>query len=171
MALEMFVRCLPLLLCVGGALSEPILYLSLYFKTHRQAYYDLLQKVRVEGDWEGWLRFFLTGVLDTAEQAVQTAKAILQLFAVDRHRIEALGRPAGSALRVHQLLQTKPLISIPNAARALGIAAPTVATALGHLQRLGLVRELTQRQRHRLFVYEQYLTLLRQGTEPLKGVP
>jgi Fic family protein len=154
-----------LLLCAEGALSEPVLYLSLYFKVHRQAYYDWLQKVRIEGDWEGWLRFFLTGVLDTAEQAVQTARAILRLFDVDRQRIEALGRLAGSALRVHQLLQARPIVSIPGAARALGLTAPTVATALGHLQRLGLVRELTQRRRHRLFTYEQYLTLLNQGTE------
>jgi Fic family protein len=68
-------------------------------------------------------------------------------------------------LRVHQLLQARPIVSIPGAARALGLTAPTVATALGHLQRLGLVRELTQRRRHRLFTYEQYLTLLNQGTE------
>ena len=111
------------------------------------------------------MRFFLTGVLDTAEQAVQTAQASLRLFDTDRQHIETLGRPAGSALRVHQLLQTKPIVSIPSAARTLGLTAPTVATALGHLQRLGLVHELTQRRRHRLFAYEQYLALLNHGTE------
>jgi Fic family protein len=154
-----------LLLCAEGALREPVLYLSLYFKIHRHTYYDWLQNVRLAGDWEGWLRFFLTGVLDTAEQAVQTAQASLRLFDTDRQHIEALGRPAGSALRVHQLLQTKPIVSIPSAARTLGLTAPTVATALGHLQRLGLVHELTQRRRHRLFAYEQYLALLNHGTE------
>ncbi|HEX9001110.1 MAG TPA: Fic family protein [Blastocatellia bacterium] len=156
-----------LLLCSEGALSEPILYLSLYFKTRRDDYYDWLQKVRTEGDWEGWLRFFLAGVLDTAEQAVQTAKAILQLFDEDRLRIESLGRPAASALRVHQYLKTKPLTSIPSAAQSLGLSVPTVTASLKYLEQLGLVRELTQRNRNRLFAYHQYLKILTQGTAPL----
>lgn len=156
-----------LLLCSEGALSEPILYLSLYFKTRRDDYYDWLQKVRTEGDWEGWLRFFLAGVLDTAEQAVQTAKAILQLFDEDRLRIESLGRPAASALRVHQYLKTKPLTSIPSAAQSLGLSMPTVTASLKYLEQLGLVRELTQRSRNRLFAYDQYLKILTQGTAPL----
>lgn len=156
-----------LLLCAEGALSEPILYLSLYFKTRRDEYYDWLQKVRTEGDWEGWLRFFLAGVLDTAEQAVQTAKAILQLFDEDRLRIESLGRPAASALRVHQYLKTKPLTSIPSAAQFLGLSVPTVTASLKYLEQLGLVRELTQRSRNRLFAYDQYLKILTHGTDPL----
>lgn len=156
-----------LLLCSEGALSEPILYLSLYFKTRRDDYYDWLQKVRTEGDWEGWLRFFLAGVLDTAEQAVQTAKAILQLFDEDRLRIESLGRPAASALRVHQYLKTKPLTSIPSAAQSLGLSVPTVTASLKYMEQLGLVRELTQRNRNRLFAYHQYLKILTQGTAPL----
>lgn len=156
-----------LLLCAEGALSEPILYLSLYFKTRRDEYYDWLQRVRTEGDWEGWLRFFLAGVLDTAEQAVQTAKTILQLFEEDRLRIESLGRPAASALRVHQYLKTKPLTSIPSAAQTLGLSVPTVTASLKYLEQLGLVRELTQRSRNRLFAYDQYLKILTQGTDPL----
>lgn len=100
------------LLIAEGALSEPILYLSLYFKTHRNVYYDLLQQVRTEGDCEGWLRFFLNGVLETSNQAVETARAILKLIEEDSRRIEALGRPAASALRVHQYLQRKPLTTI-----------------------------------------------------------
>lgn len=156
-----------LLLCAEGALSEPILYLSLYFKTRRDEYYDWLQRVRTEGDWEGWLRFFLAGVLDTAEQAVQTAKTILQLFEEDRLRIESLGRPAASALRVHQYLKTKPLTSIPSAAQTLGLSVPTVTASLKYLEQLELVRELTQRSRNRLFAYDQYLKILTQGTDPL----
>jgi Fic family protein len=156
-----------LLLCAEGALSEPILYLSLYFKTHRDDYYDWLQRVRTQGDWEGWLRFFLAGVLDTAEQAVLTAKAILQLFDEDRRQIEALGRPAASALRVHQYLKTKPLTSIPSAAQTLGLTVPTVTASLKYLEQLGMVRELTQRSRNRLFAYDQYLKILTQDTDPL----
>lgn len=157
-----------LLLCAEGALHQPTLYLSLYFKTHRAIYYELLQKVRTEGDWESWLRFFLTGALETAEQAVETAKIILQLFEADRRQIETLGRAASSALRIHQLLQTNPLLSIPNAARQTSISVPTVTSALKHLQNLGLVRELTSRSRNRLFAYDKYIKLLDQGTEPLR---
>jgi Fic family protein len=92
------------LLCAQGALKEPILYLSLFFKSNRQQYYDLLQRVREQGDWEAWLEFFLMGVKETSEQAADTAKLILELFEKDRRRIERLGRPAASALRVHRYL-------------------------------------------------------------------
>lgn len=157
-----------LLLYADEALSAPILYLSLYFKTNRSVYYDLLQKVRTDGAWEEWLRFFLTGVLETSEQAVQTAKAILQLFDEDRRKIETLKRPAASALRVHQYLQTKPVTSIQSAATALNLTLPTVTTALAHLATMGMVKELTGKQRNRMFYYTDYLKILEQGTEPLK---
>ena len=157
------------LLCTEGALSEPILYLSLYFKTHRQEYYDLLQKVRTDGIWEQWLEFFLTGILETAEQATSAAKSILKLFEKDRAKIETLGRPAGSALRVHQFMQNKPIISVTMAAKALGVTEPTVRSSLAHLEKLRIVREMTGRQRNRLFVYDKYLDILDEGTEPLRA--
>src|SRR5579863_1803609 len=90
------------LLCVAGAISEPILYLSLYFKSNRQKYYELLDRVRTHGDWENWLEFFLTGVKETAQQAADTSREILTLIEKDRRKIEELGRPAASVLRVHQ---------------------------------------------------------------------
>jgi Fic family protein len=89
------------LLC-GGVLREPILYLSLYFKQHRSAYYDLLNRVRTNGDWEARLCFFLTGVRDTAEQSASAARRILAVFEEHRRKIEALGRPAASVLRVFE---------------------------------------------------------------------
>ncbi|MDB4952354.1 MAG: hypothetical protein JWM27_5003 [Gemmatimonadetes bacterium] len=89
------------LLCAEEALSQPLLYLSLYFKANRQTYYDLLQRVRTEGVWEEWLAFFLEGVIATSSQATDTARRILALFETDRLRIEALGRVAHVALRVH----------------------------------------------------------------------
>jgi Fic family protein len=145
------------MLCASGALKEPILYLSLYFKSHRQQYYDLLQRVREQGDWETWLDFFLSGVKETSEQAAETARQI----------IEDLGRPAASALRVHQYLQSKPLLSVSAAVSDLNISPPTVRKSLGHLVDLGIVRERTGRRRGRLFVYDGYLGILNQGTEPL----
>jgi cell filamentation protein, protein adenylyltransferase len=156
-----------LILCAEGELSEPLLYLSLYFKTHRQRYYELLQSVRQEGDWETWLEFFLEGVVETAEEGSSGARWILDLFARDRQRVEGLGRSSGSALRLHQLLERHPLLTIRRAAEQLGVSQPTAATALGRLQELGIVREVTGRPRDRLFVYGEYLELIRQGDEPL----
>jgi Fic family protein len=153
------------LLCVAGALHEPILYLSLYFKTNRQAYYELLNRVRVSGDWEAWLDFFLIGVKTTADQAVNAARRIIALFEADRRKIEALGRPAASVLRVFQHAQTNPILSIGGAAEKTGVSFPTVANAVEHMQRLGLLREITGKQRKRLFVYDPYLAILNEGTE------
>ncbi len=155
------------LLCAEGALREPVLYLSLYLKKHRAAYYDHLQAVRQRGAWEPWLSFFLEGVRETSDQAAEAARQLIALFERDRRRIEALGRPAGSALRVHQHLQSRPLVSVPAVSAALGLSAPTVRKSMGHLIELGIVREPTARQRGRLFVYQAYLDLLAQGTEPL----
>ncbi len=157
-----------LLLCAEGALTEPLLYLSLYLKTNRETYYDLLQGMRDTGDWEEWLRFFLEGVRETAEEAARTTRAILKLFADDRARVETIGRGAASALRVFGHLQFKPLLSIIKTAEELQLAAPTVATALQNLQGLNIARELTGRPRHRLFVYGRYLDILSAGMEPLR---
>ena len=155
------------LLCMERSLKEPVLYLSLYFKTHRQHYYELLQRVREKGDWEAWLGFFLEGVKETSDQAADTAKQILELFETDRQKVEGLGRPATSALRVHQYLQTKPILSVPMAVDALKLSAPTVRKSISHLIDLDIVRETTGKQRDRLFVYSDYLDILNQGTEPL----
>jgi Fic family protein len=156
------------LLCAAGMLREPILYLSLYFKQHRSAYYELLDRVRARGDWEGWLDFFLTGVRDTATQGASAAQRILQVFADDLRKIEELGRPAASALLVFEHLQRNPIISIPDAAEKIGTSAPTVAKSVEHLRRLGILREKTGLQRRRLFVYQDYLAILNEGTEPIR---
>jgi len=155
------------LLCERGILREPLLYLSLFFKQNRQAYYDLLQAVREHGDWEAWLAFFLRGVTETARQGTQTAQSLLRLFTTDRARVETLGRAAATALRLHTFLQTRALTTIPDASRRLGLSQPTVTSALGHLRQLGIVRETTGRQRGKVFVYGTFLDLLSEGTEPL----
>ncbi len=155
------------LLCAREALREPILYLSLYFKTHRTAYYELLERVRAKGDWEGWLDFFLTGVKETADQAASAAHRIVALFDEHQLQIETLGRPATSVLRVFQHMQHNPIASIPATAQKIGISAPTAAKSLEHMRRLGILREITGRERHRLFAYEPYLAILNEGTEPI----
>ena len=156
------------LLCAASVLREPILYLSLYLKQHRSTYYDLLDRARSKGDWEIWLDFFLTGVRDTAEQAASAARRTLALFEEHRRGIESLGRPAASVLRVFEHMQRNPIISIPAAAEAIRISAPTVAKSLDYMQQLGMLREITGRQRHRLFVYDAYLAILSEGTEPIR---
>ena len=155
------------MLCAAGMLREPILYLSLYLKTHRQDYYALLQRVRDEGDWEAWLRFFLDGVAETAEGATEAARQILSLFAEDRARIETLGRSAGSALRLHDLLKAQPLISVATAKDRLNLSHPTIGALITRLIEAGILRETTGRQRGRLFAYGRYLDILSRGTEPL----
>jgi Fic family protein len=156
-----------LLLCAKGALKQPLLYLSLYFKKHRTQYYDHLQRIRTEGAWEEWLRFFLEGTALTAQEAAETATRILDLFSKDREKIQKLGRPATSALRVHEYMQRKPIANIAAIAKALKLSIPTVTVALKHLVRIGIVEEVTGKRRDRLFTYSRYFNIVSEGTEPL----
>jgi len=156
-----------LILCAEGALAQPLLYLSLFFKQHRQEYYDRLDAVRLKGDWLGWLRFFLEGVEQTAQQAADTAGRILKLFDVDRAKVEELGRRAGSAHRLLDLLCRHPITTIPNAAKKLKLTAPTVRSAVESLEKIGIVREITGKQRDRIYVYDRYVRILDEGTQPL----
>ncbi len=135
---------------------------------NRNAYYELLDRVRSRGDWEAWLDFFLIGVRDTADQAANAARGIMALFDEDQRKIESLGRAAASVLRVFQHMQRNPIVAIPTAARKIGISAPTVAKSLAHMTELGILHEVTGRERHRLFVYDKYLSILNEGTEPIR---
>ena len=157
---------IPLLFCEAGALEQPTLYLSLYFKQNRSEYYTRLQAVREEGAWEEWVRFFLIGVQETANQATKTARAIIDLFKEDRELLSALGRQASAALRVHTAMQQRPIASIARLSDASGQSVPTTTAALHNLVRLGLVAEATGKQRGRVFVYTRYLDLLNEGTIP-----
>ena len=154
-----------LLLCEAGSLRQPLLYLSVYFKRHRERYYDLLNGIRHTGDWEAWLAFFLQGVQETAENAAATVGRLTERFTADRQRIATEGRRAGSALRVHEALQERPILSIPETCRRTGLAFPTVSAALRLLERAGLVREITGFSRNRVYVYSEYLRILNEGVE------
>lgn len=156
------------LLCAEGVMREPMLYLSLYFKQHRSRYYDLLQAIRLTGDWEAWLKFFLTGVEETANQAADTAKALMKLAAEDEKRIRGIGKASGSALRVHRLLQSQPILTIAAASRQLGLSVPTVTASLKHLDTLGIVVETTGKNYGRVFAYGQFLKILNEGTETFR---
>lgn len=157
-----------LLLCSEGALTEPVLYLSLYFKTNRIEYYEWLQRVRFQGDWEGWVKFFLHGVTDTASQAADAAKRIIALFEEDRAKLDSIGRASGTAVRLYQLLQQAPLMTIPRAVKTLQLSAPAITAGFENLSRLGIVREVSGRRRGRVFAYDRYLNELQQGADPLR---
>lgn len=144
-------------LVADGILREPMLYPSLYFKTHRALYYELLNEVRLHGDWERWLAFFAEGVQASATQAVATANALLALVNADRNHVAGLGRAAGSALSVHQALQRQPIATAAALVKATALTAATVNKSLAHLERLGVVVELTNRQRGRVFSYHRYV--------------
>ena len=154
-----------LLLCHEKVLKDPMLYLSLYFKTHRQRYYELLDHVRRTGDWEAWLEFFTEAVAVTAEQAVETIQRLAHQAAEDRERIQGSGRLAGSALRIHHALQRRPIATSAGLSKEIGLAPTTVNTCLGHLEGLGIVTELTGQKRNRSFSYPAYLKILSEGTE------
>ena len=155
-----------LLLCQAGVLRQPLLYLSLYFKQHRGTYYDLLNHVRHTGDWEAWLAFFLEGVKLTAEGAVSTAQRLSRMFQNDRNRIEeAGGRRAGSGLRVHDALKSQPILSLPAVRRSTNLSFQTASSAMELLIAHGIAREITGKRRGRLFVYDQYLSILNEGTQ------
>jgi Fic family protein len=158
-----------LLLVADKVLSVPLLYLSLYFKIHRNRYYELLQNVRFEGIWEDWLTFFFEAVEISAQQAVDTAEKILQLFDSDKSKINGLGRVKGSALQVHEVLQRKAFVTIPSASRELNLSQPAVTNAVRALQALGIVTESTGRTWNRVYVYKPYLRLLNEGMDVVDG--
>ena len=154
-----------LLLCEQKVLQEPMLYLSLYFKTHRQYYYELLNNVRLTGDWEAWLDFFAEAIIVTATQAVETAQQLLDLSNQDREKISGLGRAATSTLQVHRVLMEHPITTSGRLVKKTGISPATVNKALAHLEQLGIVRELTAQKRNRLFSYTEYVEIMSRGTE------
>ena len=155
-----------LLLCQAGVLREPLLYLSLYLKQHRDRYYDLLNYVRQSGDWEEWLAFFLEGVQVTAAGAVDAAQQIGQMFQENHSRIERTGRRAGSAIRVHEALKARPVLHLSEVRNRTTLSFPTATKAMELLVEKGIAREITGKRRDRLFVYDRYLAILDEGTEP-----
>ena len=150
-----------------GLLRQPMLYLSLYFKQNRSEYYDLLDIVRQTGDWEAWLTFFLEGVAQTSESAVATAERLLDLFAEDASSIQQQGRRAGSALRVHQALKERPIISLRDVTERTSLTLPTAGAGMQLLADIGIAREITGQKRNRIYAYQRYIDILSEGTEPL----
>lgn len=159
-----------LLLHHGGMLKDPLLYLSLYFKEHRAAYYSLLDKVRKDGDWEAWIDFFLEGVEQTAQGAVSTARRLVDLFDADTRRVQQTGRSAAHTLRVLAALRERPVLTMRHLCDGHGMTFPTASKAIQRLVELQIVHELTGRRRNRVFVYTSYLATLNEGAQPYSTV-
>ncbi|HXS32401.1 MAG TPA: Fic family protein [Solirubrobacterales bacterium] len=154
-----------LLLIEQGVLQRPLLYLSLYLKRNRDAYYEHLQRVRMEGAWEDWLRFFLEGVIDVAGSTANTTRGIVAMIERDRGRIHGFGRGAATALRVHDLAVRRVVVKAPTAATQLSLSEPPVYAAISRLEQAGILREVTGRARGKTYVYGEYMDILNEGTE------
>ena len=153
------------LLCERGALRKPVLYLSHYFKRHRQSYYERLQAVRDAGDFEGWLVFFLRGVAEVSAQAADTARRILELREQHRRAItDRLGRAAGNGHRVLEQLYEKPIVSAKEVQALLGTTYAGANQIVQRLVDLRIVSEITGQARHRRFRYDAYVRLFDEAT-------
>jgi len=154
---------IPLILVEAKVLSEPLLYLSVFFKKHRQTYYERLNQVRLTGDWEKWLLFFVDAIAETANQAVDTAQQLNNLKLKDKARLTELGRQAGSANQVIDALFEQPIASVNKLIALTGLTAVTVGKILDALeQQLGIVKEITGQKRNRVFAYTAYIDILNQ---------
>lgn len=141
-------------------LMKPVLYLSHYFKANRQEYYDRLQKTRADGDWEGWLKFFLEGVGSVAEQATETARQIVGLREKHRSIIsDQFGNSAGKANKILEHLYRRPTVSINNVKDILGVSFPNASTLVDKFVRNGILHEITGNSRNRRFFYHSYIDL------------
>jgi Fic family protein len=146
-------------------LTKPLLYLSLFFKRHREDYYRRLNAVRVDGDWEGWLDFFLDGVATIADEAVVSARDLFALVAEDRARVLSNEGVSIGALRLFELLPRHPIVTVASAMKMLDTTKPTAGRAVDLLVGAGVLVEMTGKRRDRSYAYRAYLDRLKVGTE------
>jgi Fic family protein len=156
------------MLYVEGLLKEPLLYLSLYFKSNRETYYYHLQDVRETGNWEDWVEFFLKGVIDTANHATDAAQRIINLFNTDLMHINNSGQSTTATLLIYDHLKLRPLTNTDKIKKATGLSLPTILRSLSVLSDLNIINEITGKPRHRVFTYKEYVNILDQGTDPLR---
>ncbi len=148
------------LLCEQGLLKKPVLYLSYYFKYHRQTYYDHLQAIRQKGDWEGWLFFFLDGLAQVSVQAAETARKITELREMQRFRImENFGRVVGNGLKVFDYLFQHPLVSVEQVKTVTNTSFPAANELIKKFVESEILSEITGNKRHRRYQYSAYLRL------------
>lgn len=143
-----------------GLLDIPALPLSSYFAHHKNMYIRLLHEVRTHGAFETWLEFFLNSVTTVAQDTVDKVQQLQELFRCDKESIQILGRARLSCLKIFKLLQTTPQVTVPFVAQKLDITQPTVRAALHNLLTLGIVQEISKRQRDKVYVYKKYVDII-----------
>jgi len=154
-----------LILVAEDVLKQPLLYLSLYFKTHRQEYYQLLNQVRLDGDWEAWLLFFAEASEQTASDAVDTAKQIIALLEQDTKLVQQQGRYAGTLSQIHCVMQRRPVATAAWIKQETSLAPATIQSGLQKLEGLNILQEMTGKQRDRVYAYREYITILNRGND------
>jgi Fic family protein len=154
-----------LLLEHWGLLRAPLLYISLFFKRHREEYYGRLNAVRTDGDWEGWADFFLDGVATIADEAVASARELFALVNADRVRLLAAETTSVSAARLFDQLPRRPIVTVASAIQILKTTKPTATRAIDAMVKLGILVEITGKKRDRSFAYQAYLDRLKVGTD------
>ena len=154
-------------LCVKGVLDSPFLYLSLFFKKNRALYYDALNSVRKDGNWENWIKFFLEGVIETANDARTTLVSIQNIFSSDTQKIKSLGRASDSALNVFSAFQKKPMLTVSEIIKMIGLTKPTVIKSLKHLIDLGIIENNSEKKWGQMYTYKGYTSLLSSDIDPL----
>ena len=154
-----------LLLYENKVLQKPLLYLSLYFKIHRQAYYEHLTNVRIDGDWEKWIDFFAEAVIHTSNQAVNTAKNLIALINSHEAKVNSMGRASSTALVVYRCFVKQPVLNANAIQTQTSLSAATIHSSLENLIKLGILEEVSQKKRNKIFVYKEYINILNEGTE------
>ncbi len=154
-----------LLLYENKVLQKPLLYLSLYFKIHRQAYYEHLTNVRINGDWEKWIDFFADAVIHTSNQAVNTAKNLIALINDHEAKVNSMGRASSTALVVYRCFVKQPVLNANAIQTQTSLSAATIHSSLENLIKLGILEEVSQKKRNKIFAYKEYINILNEGTE------
>ena len=152
------------MLCEKRIIEKPLLYLSLFFKEHRNEYYELLMNVRFEGNWENWIKFFLRGVRNTSKQAIETAKEILNLQKEHKQIIQSKMSQYKLSYPLYDLFCKNPILSIAHAARELNSNYQSIKNLMGNFTKLNIVSKYDDKSRNKLFQYTDYLKILRRGT-------
>lgn len=153
------------ILCHDKIIEKPLLYLSLYFKKYRDEYYERLTAIRRDGDWEGWIKFYLRGVYEISQQATEAAKLIMDLQVINRYLVNSLGKASPTAIRLLDMLYEHPIVAVSFVSRKLKLSSPASRRAIENLQSLGMLKEISGRKRDRLYAYEAYLNIIKEGTE------
>lgn len=148
-----------------GLLNSPVLYLSLAFKRHQTEYYDRLSNVRTQGDWEGWVAFYLACVREAADDGVSTAQRIASVLNRDRQNLAGHAAATVTAIQLLDHLPMHPIMTLPSVMKLLNTTKPTAGKAIDVLQQAGILRETTGKQRDRVYAYQAYLKVLTEDTE------